>query len=131
MGMLENWIMPGFAASADYGAWVSGTRMDSFLMSIYTLSVGGSLFVTTFVGSAILNSVNYTAFVASGAAATPEIISGISLLWTWAPLGLACLSLLSLLFIYNLNDKRISAIQADLKEGKTKATSNIDFASLK
>lgn len=131
MGMLENWIMPGFAASADYGAWVSGTRMDSFLMSIYSLSVGGSLFVTTIVGSTILNSVGYTEFVASGAAATPEIIAGIASIWTWAPFILACCALASLLFIYNLNDKRIAAIQADLAEGKTKATSDIDWAALK
>ncbi|MCR4895040.1 MAG: MFS transporter [Eubacteriales bacterium] len=131
MGMLENWILPGFAAAADYGAWVSGTRMDAFLMSIYSLSVMGSLFVTTLVGSTILNSVNYTEFVASGAAATPEIIRGISMTYTWAPLVLSCLSLCCLLFIYNLNDKRISAIQADIKEGKTKATSSIDWNSLK
>ncbi len=134
MGMLENWIMPMFAASSDYGAWKTGSRMDAFIMSIYTLSVTASLFVTTLVGSTALNSFNYTEWIAKYTAGTvgitPDIVSGLSNLFTLVPLAISCVALCCLLFIFNLNDKKIRAIQADLAEGKTQATSSLDLKSL-
>jgi len=134
MGMLETWVLPSFAASAEYGAWVSGNRMDSLVMSFYSLSVVGSLLVTTLVGSTLLNSFDYSGWLvkyqAGEVGITDEVVSGLSIIWTWAPLILSCCALCSLLFVYNLNDKRIAAVQKDLAEGKTKANSTIDWKSL-
>lgn len=135
MGMLENWVMPMFAASSDYGAWKTGTRMDAFIMSIYSLSVTASMFVTTIVGSALLNSFDYTnwlkAYNAGTVGITPEVVNGLSTLFSVAPFVISCVALCSLLFVFNLTDPKIRAIQADIKEGKTEATSQLDFKSLK
>ena len=48
-------------------------------------------------------------------------------LWSWYPLGIAVVALLILMFGVNLNDERIAAINKDLAEGKTKATSDLKF----
>ena len=131
MGMLENWIMPSFAAASDYAAWKTGSRMDAFVMSIYGLSVTGSLTVTTLVSSAILNSVHYTEFVASGAAVTETIKKGMVTLYGVAPLVISCVSLAFLLFVYNLNDKKINAINADLAAGHTMKDGYLDLDKIK
>jgi len=127
MGMLENWILPMFAASADYGAWKTGQRSDNLVMSIYSLAFTPAFALPAIIASITLNSVDYTGFVASGAAPTQSIIAAISSLFSWTPLIIACLSLACLLFLFNLNDKRIKAIQDDVAEGKTKATSELKF----
>ena len=123
MGMLENWILPGFAAASDYGAWKAGVRMDNLTMSVYSLSFTVTFAIPPVIGAIVLNSINYTEFVAGGLPPTPEIISTIGLLFSWIPLVIGALALACLLFVYNLNDKKLKAIQEDLAEGKTKAVS--------
>ena len=125
MGMLENWILPGFAAASDYGAWKAGVRMDNLTMSIYSLSFTVTFAIPPVIGAIVLNSINYTEFVASGLPPTPEIVSAIGLLFSWIPLIIGTLALAVLIFVYNLNDKKLRAIQDDLASGKTKADSEL------
>ena len=125
MGMLENYIMPMFAASSDYGAWKSGNRLDGVTMSIYGLTITTGTLVATIVRTAVLNRVGLDAVVA-GAAVTASFTSGLSLLFSWIPFIMSVISLL-FVFVFPLNDKRIAQINEDLAAGKTAATSEYHF----
>lgn len=125
-GMLENYIMPMFAASADYGAWKSGTRVDGVTMSIYSLTITSGVLFATIIRTAALNAMNYGAAVAvvdGGGQVPTEVYNGLSTLFTFYPAGLAILSLLCLIFIMPLTDDKLKKINEDLKAGKTKETS--------
>lgn len=126
MGMLENWILPYFAASSDYGAWKSGERMDGLTMSIYGLTIKtGTLFATT-IRTAILVAANLDA-VTAGGAVTAEFTNTMSLMYSWIPLILGVVALLILMFGVNLNDERIKWMNDDMKAGLTAATSSHKF----
>lgn len=126
MGMLENYIMPMFAAASDYGAWKSGNRLDGITMSIYSLTIKTGTLVATTIRTAILVSANLDA-VTAGGAVTAEFTSKLSLLFSWIPLGLGIVALLVLMFLFNLNDDRIKKINDDLSAGLTAATSSNKF----
>lgn len=129
-GMLENYIMPMFAASADYGAWKTGSRIDGITMSIYSLTITSGVLFATIIRTAILNSMNYDAAVAiveSGGAVPTEVFNGLSRLFTVFPAGLAIVSLLCLVFIMPLTDDKLAKINSDLKVGKTIETSQYNF----
>ena len=126
MGLLENYILPFFAASADYGAWKAGQRMDGISMSIYSLSVKTGTLLSTTIRTAMLVAAGLDAVKESGVA-TPQFISTTSILYSWIPLGIGVLALLVLLFGMNLNDERIRKINKDIAEGKTMADSAVKF----
>lgn len=129
MGMLETWVLPNFAAAADYGAWKAGARMDSLVMACYNLCMTACHLLTTLVATMFLNSFNYTewlkAYKEGTVGITPDVIKGLSGMFTTGPLVLALLALAAFLFIYNMNDDRLRAVQKDLAEGKTAATSDL------
>ena len=126
MGMLENYVMPMFAASSDYGAWKTGSRMDGLTMSVYSLTIKTGTLVATTLRTAVLVAANLDAITAGGAV-TAEFVSILSAFWTYAPLALGILSLLVLAFVFNLNDQRIADINADLKAGILAADSAHKF----
>ncbi|MFZ7130847.1 MAG: MFS transporter [Eubacteriales bacterium] len=129
-GMLENYIMPMFAASADYGAWKTGSRIDGMTMSIYSLTITSGTLFATIIRTAVLNAMNYDAAVAivdSGGAVPTEVFNGLSTLFTVFPAGLAIVSLLCLIFIMPLTDDKLAKINGDLKVGKTMETSQYKF----
>ena len=66
MGMLENYIMPMFAAASDYGAWKTGNRLDGITMSIYSLTITSGVLIATFIRSGVLMAVNLDAVTAGG-----------------------------------------------------------------
>ena len=121
MGMLENYIMPMFAASSDYGAWKSGERLDGVTMSIYSLTVTTGTLVATIIRTAVLNRVGLDAVVA-GAAVTESFLSGLGLLFSWIPFAMSVVSLLFVV-LFPLTDARMAQINEDLAAGKTAATS--------
>ena len=116
MGMLENYILPMFAASADYGAWKNGERTDGLTMSIYSLTIKTGTLVSTTIRTAVLVAAGLDAITAGGPV-TDHFVNTMSAFWTWGPVALATLSLASLLFIFNLNDEKIKWINDDLKAG--------------
>ncbi len=121
-GLLETFILPLFAASADYGAWKTGSRMDGLTMSIYSLTITTGVLLATIVRTAILQSINYDAVV-KGAALTQKVVSGLSSMHSWLPLlgGIVCIAIIFIFF--PLTDKKLAIINQDLKDGKTAATS--------
>lgn len=122
MGMLENYILPMFAAASDYGAWKTGQRMDGLTMSVYSLTIKTGTLVSTTLRTAVLVAANLDAITAGGPV-TEQFVSYLSAFWTYAPLALSILSLLSLAFLFNLNDARIKNINDDLKAGILAANS--------
>lgn len=116
MGMLENYILPMFAASSDYGAWKSGNRLDGISMSVYTLTIKFGTLIATLIRTAVLVAADLDA-VTAGGAVTTEFVSTMSNLFSWYPLGLGIVALLILVFGFNLNDERINKINDDLSKG--------------
>lgn len=116
MGMLENYILPMFAAASDYGAWKSGQRMDGLTMSIYSLTIKTGTLISTVLRTAVLMKAGLDA-ITKGGEVTEMFTSTLSTFWVMGPLVLAVMSLLCLMFIVNLNDDRIKSIGEDLKAG--------------
>ena len=126
MGMLENYILPMFAAASDYGAWKSGQRMDGLTMSVYALTIKTGSLVATSLRTAVLVAAGLDGITAGGPV-TEHFISSLSNFWTFGPLVLGIASLLSLVFLFNLNDERIGYMNADLKNGVCAADSQHSF----
>ncbi len=126
MGMLENYVLPMFAAAADYGAWKSGERSDGLIMSIYSLTIKTGTLVSTTLRTAVLVAAGLDAITAGGPV-TDHFINSMSTFWTVGPLALSLLSLASLVFIFNLNDERIRLINEDLKAGILRSESQHKF----
>ena len=90
MGMLESWVLPNFAAAADYGAWKTGARMDTLTMAIYSMCMTVCMVIMTLVATAFLNSFDYTGWLqqynAGTVSITDAVVNGLSRLFTLAPL---------------------------------------------
>lgn len=126
MGMLENYILPMFAASSDYGAWKTGQRMDGLTMSVYSLTIKTGTLVSTALRTYVLVAAGLDAITAGGAV-SEHFINTMSTFWTLTPVVLSLLSLASLVFIFNLNDEKIKYINEDLKAGVVYANSQHKF----
>ena len=126
MGMLENYILPMFAASSDYGAWKSGRRLDGVTMSIYSLSVRTGTMLATTIRTAVLIAANLDA-VTAGGEITAGFLGTLSSLFSWLPLGLGIASLLCLAFLFHLTDERIKLVNEDIAAGITASSSQHKF----
>ena len=127
MGLLENYVMPMFAASADYGAWKSGNRLDGLTMSIYSLSITTGSLISTLARSAFLIAVGLDAVIADPTLADAAFAAKMGNLFSWVPFAMGVVSLLFLNFGFNLNDTRIANINADIKNGVRQAESANKF----
>ena len=125
MGMLENYIMPMFAASADYGAWKAGNRLDGISMSIYSLTITTGVLLATIIRTAVLNKIGLDAVVAGGAI-TAAFSNGLTNLFTWIPFAMSVISL-GFIALFPLNDKRIAIMNEDIKAGRTASESASKF----
>ena len=95
MGMLENYVLPMFAAAADYGAWKTGERTDGLTMSIYSLTIKTGTLISTTLRTAVLVAAGLDAITAGGPV-TDYFVNSMSAFWTWGPVALALMSLASL-----------------------------------
>ena len=123
MGMLENYIMPMFAAASDYGAWKTGNRLDGITMSIYSLTITSGVLIATFIRSGVLMAVNLDA-VTAGGEITSAFVGGLGNLFSWIPFVMSLLSLVFVLLV-PLNDKRIAQINEDIAAGITAKDSTL------
>ena len=104
MGMMESWVSPLFTACAEYGRWKTGVTMNALVMTTQGLSLSTAWLVPPIIATALLKPESYN--------------QGLTYFFTWIPLILAVAALLSLMFIYNLNDAKIKKIQEDIEAGK-------------
>lgn len=126
MGLLENYILPMFAASSDYAAWKSGQRFDGITMSLYSLTIKSGTMISTIIRTAVLVAAGLDT-VKKTNVVTDVFVKNASMLFTWIPLALGVVAFLILAFVFNLNDERIASINSDMKQGITKKDSQYKF----
>jgi len=104
------WAM--YADTADYAEWKRGRRATGlvFSASIFSTKQGWSL--GSWIALVLMSSVGFVA----NAVQTPQSLNGLVKLMSIYPAAIGVLSLLILMFLYPLNEKRMSAIAADLKQ---------------
>jgi len=103
------WAM--YADTADYAEWKRGRRATGlvFSASIFSTKQGWSL--GSWIALVLMSSVGFVA----NAVQTPQSLNGLVKLMSVYPAAIGVLSLLILMFLYPLNEKRMSAIAAELK----------------
>ncbi|HEY5078851.1 MAG TPA: MFS transporter [Opitutaceae bacterium] len=103
------WAM--YADTADYAEWKTGRRATGL---IFSASIFAQKFGWGWAGGISLFLLSLMGFVPNQAQA-PEALRGVVNLMTLFPAGLGVLSLLLVALFYPLNEKRMSAIAADLR----------------
>lgn len=128
-GILETYIMPMFAASADYGAWKTGERTDGLSMSLFSVSVRIGMTLSTFVRTALLATAGYNAATyVNGVGPSQDVINTLINLQTVLPLVLAVVSIGLVAVLYPLNDKKLARIKAEIEAGRV--GENVDMSIL-
>jgi len=110
-GPLSSLLWAMFADTADYAEWKTGRRATGliFSASIFATKQGWGV-----SGGFTLILMSGLGFVANQAQ-TPESLNGLKELMSIFPAALGVLSLLVLVFLYPLNEKKMSQIESDLK----------------
>ena len=103
------WAM--FADTADFAEWKKGRRATGLIFSASIFSTKQGWAIGAGFSLLLLNSVGFIA----NQAQTPDALHGLVKLMSIFPAGIGILSLLILVIFYPLNEKRMSAIAADLK----------------
>jgi GPH family glycoside/pentoside/hexuronide:cation symporter len=111
-GPLSALLMAMYADTADYAEWKNGRRATGliFSASIFAQKQGWGL-----SGGFTLLLMGSLGFVANQAQ-TPESLHGLVKLMSIFPGALGVLALFLLVFLYPLNEKRMSEISAELKK---------------
>jgi GPH family glycoside/pentoside/hexuronide:cation symporter len=114
------WAM--YADTADYAEWKRGRRATGlvFSASIFSTKQGWSL--GSWIALVLMSSVGFVA----NAVQTQQSLNGLVKLMSVYPAAIGVLSLLILMIFYPLNEKRMSAIAAELKQRR--ATEALDGA---
>jgi|CZKI01.1.fsa_nt_gi GPH family glycoside/pentoside/hexuronide:cation symporter len=104
------WAM--YADTADYAEWKRGRRATGlvFSASIFSTKQGWSL--GSWIALVLMSSVGFVA----NAVQTQQSLNGLVKLMSVYPAAIGVLSLLILTIFYPLNEKRMSAIAAELKQ---------------
>jgi GPH family glycoside/pentoside/hexuronide:cation symporter len=108
------WAM--FADTADYAEWKKGRRATGLIFSASIFSTKQGWAIGAGFSLILLNGVGFVA----NQVQSPGALDGIVRLMSLFPAGIGALSLLILIFLYPLNEKRMSQIAADLKVRRAK-----------
>jgi len=103
------WAM--YADTADYAEWKKGRRATGLIFSASIFSQKQGWAVGAAFSLILLNSVGFVA----NQAQTPSSLKGLVKLMSVYPAAIGIVSLMILMFLYPLNEKRMSAIAADLR----------------
>ena len=118
-GIVETYIMPMFAAAADYGAWKTGERTDGLSMSLFSVSVRVGMTFSTLIRTALLATAGYNAAAyVNGVGPSQDVIGTLINLQTILPLifAVVCFGLVAVL--YPLNDKKLARIKEEIEAGR-------------
>ncbi len=110
------WAM--YADTADFGEWKFGRRATGLIFSASTASQKVGWALSASFAIFLMNSVGFVANEVQSA----ESLRGLVLLFSLIPAGLGVVSILIALF-YPLTDKRVDAIEQELVERKSVASS--------
>ena len=118
-GVIEAYLMPLFAAAADWHAWKTGERSDGLTMSTFNLSVVLGSTLSTIIRTAMLAGVGYDAAAyAQGAAPSEAVLNLFRNFQTLYPLlfGIVAFGIVQL--FYPITDKKLAKIQEEIKAGR-------------
>ena len=105
------WAM--LADTADYSEWKTHRRATGLIFSATNMSIKSGVAIG---GAAIMWVLAWYGYEAN-AVQSPGSIFGIKMLMSWIPAVIAILCIIPLLF-YNLDEKELAVIEAELKERK-------------
>ncbi|MCR4429514.1 MAG: MFS transporter [Tepidanaerobacteraceae bacterium] len=124
-GVIEAYLMPMFAAAADWALWKTGERTDAITMAVYSLSVRVGLTLSTLIRTSILAVAGYNgAAYAKGAVPTQKVINTLINLQSLYPFLLAVIAFAIVLIFYPLNDKKIAKIKEEIDAGRVGSLAN-------
>jgi GPH family glycoside/pentoside/hexuronide:cation symporter len=104
------WAM--YADTADYAEWKRERRATGLVFSASTMSQKIGWAIGAYIALMLMSQVGFQ----PNQAQTQESLKSLIMLFSLIPAAIGILSLLILLFIYPLNDKRVAEIGAELKE---------------
>jgi len=104
------WAM--YADTADYAEWKRGRRATGLVFSASTMSQKMGWAIGAYIALMLMSQVGFK----PNQAQSLESLKSLIMLFSLIPAGIGVLSLLILLFTYPLNEKRVAAIGAELKE---------------
>lgn len=114
-GVIEAYLMPMFAAAADYGTWRTGEKADGLNMSIYSVSIRVGMTFSVMIRTTLLAAAGYNAAkYADGALPSAEVIKTLINLQTVLPLTLAIVCFGLVAFFYPLNDNKLAKIRTEI-----------------
>ncbi|MBN2611788.1 MAG: MFS transporter [Bacteroidales bacterium] len=112
-GALPVFLFAMFADVADYHEWKFGQRATGLVTAGIMFAIKLGVAIGGFLGLFILGYYGY----AKNVPVTPEIISGIKLLFSLIPAGFILICGV-ILYFYPLNEKMLATIETDLKARK-------------
>ena len=121
-GASDSFIMPLFAHGADYSAWKSGNKDYGLNMAVFGISVTLGILFTAITRTAILAAGGFVsaeltpAAMAAGAVVPEGVKQALHNLNSLYPFLYCIVIIILLVFVYNLNDKKVAEIQKKIAE---------------
>ncbi|NLZ92588.1 MAG: hypothetical protein GX922_01020, partial [Firmicutes bacterium] len=118
-GTIEAYLMPMFAAAADWHAWKTGERSDGITMAVYGLTVRCATTISTIIRTALLAAAGYDAAAyAQGAAPSEAVLALLRNFQALYPalMGIVAFGVIQVFF--PITDKKLAKIHEEIKAGR-------------
>lgn len=118
-GALEAYLMPLFAAAADWHAWKTGERSDGITMAVYGLTVRCATTFSTIIRTALLAAAGYDAAAyAQGAAPSEAVIGLLRNFQALYPMMMGVVAFAIIQFFFPITDNKLAKIHDEIKAGR-------------
>ncbi|NLZ92587.1 MAG: MFS transporter [Firmicutes bacterium] len=118
-GALEAYLMPMFAAAADWHAWKTGERSDGITMAVYGLTVRCSTTISTIIRTALLAAAGYDAAAyAQGAAPSEAVLGLLRNFQALYPMLMGVVAFAIVQIFFPITDKKLAKIHEEIKAGR-------------
>jgi len=129
-GTIEAYLMPMFAAAADWNAWKTGERSDGITMAVYGLTVRCASTLSTIIRTALLAAAGYDAAAyAQGAAPSEAVLGLLRNFQALYPMLMGIVAFGVVQIFYTLTDKKLAVIQEEIKAGRVGEARNEDVVA--
>ena len=129
-GSIEAYLLPMFAAAADWHAWKTGERSDGITMAVNGLTVRCASTLSTIIRTALLAGAGYDAAAyAQGAAPSEAVIGLLRNFQGLYPMLMGIVAFGIIQILYTLTDKKLAVIQEEIKAGRVGEARNEDVVA--
>ena len=129
-GSLEAYLLPMFAAAADWHAWKTGERSDGITMAVNGLTVRCASTFSTIIRTALLAGAGYDAAAyAQGAAPSEAVLGLLRNFQGLYPMLMGIVAFGIIQILYTLTDKKLAVIQEEIKAGRVGEARNEDVVA--